>query len=92
MAVNIKENKDVFVLQGKINSSTIDYLISRFKYLLIVNKKLTIDIDHVTEIDETGIKSLLQTYVYAQLNNYQFSIVGLGCKEIYDEFRYQNVA
>lgn len=92
MANRIKENNDVFILQGKITSSTGDQLTTHLEHLLSLNKKLTINIDEVTEIDEKGILVLFQIHIYALRYNYCFSIVGQGCKEIYDQFNYQNIA
>ena len=92
MANTIKEKNDVFILQGKINSSTADQHVTHFEQLLSLNKKLTVNIDEVTEIDEKGILALFQTHVYTLRYNYYFSIVGKGCRELYNEFSYQNVA
>jgi len=92
MANTIKEKSDVFILQGKINSSTAHQLTAHLEYLLSLNKKLTINIDEVTNIDEKGILALFQLQVYALRYNYRFSIVGKGSREIYSEFNYRNVA
>jgi anti-anti-sigma regulatory factor len=92
MDITINKNSDVFNLQGKINSSTADQYSTYFEHLLSSNGKLTINMDEVAEIDEKGIQALFQVHVYALRYNYSFSIVGQGCKDIYNEFRYQNVA
>ncbi len=92
MANTIKEKSDVFILQGKINSSTAHQLITHLEYLLNINKMLTINIDEVTKIDEKGILALFQLQVYALRYNYHFLIVGKGSREIYNEFSYKNIA
>ena len=88
----IKKKSDVFILQGKINSSTTNQLITHLEYLLCLNKELTINIDKVTNIDEKGILALFHLQVYALRYNYSFAIVGKGSRDIYNEFKYKNVA
>ena len=92
MDITINKNSDVFNLQGKINSYTSDMYLTYFEHLLSSNGRLTINTDEVVEIDEIGIQTLFQVHVYALRYNYCFSIVGQGCRDIYNEFRYQNVA
>lgn len=88
MALIIKENNNVFKVEGVINAGTAKNFQSHFELLLNVYGDLIIDIDNVSEIDANGINAIKALYNNASLNNKDFFIVGNGCKEISDELRY----
>ena len=92
MALQITEQRNAFMLQGAINQTTSKSFMQHFEFLLQLNNELTIDINNVHEIDSDGMDALKALYGHALVANKKFNIVGYGCKEIYDEFRYKSVA
>ncbi len=92
MALLIKEKNGKFCVKGNINAATVNSFKSHFEQILNTYGSLVIDIDNVTEIDANGMKALRALYINAFLKKQDFSIVGYGCKEIYDDFMYHNAA
>ncbi len=86
MALKITELNGIFLIEGSINSTTAINFKNHFEAILDIDKRLTIDIDNVTEIDTTGMETLRELYSKAIHHNRPFYIVGTGCKEIYDDF------
>ncbi|ADV47457.1 hypothetical protein Celal_0100 [Cellulophaga algicola DSM 14237] len=76
-----------FKVAGKINATTAPQFQSNFESNLDSLNKLTLDIDEITEVDAAGMKALRALYKKAFLENKSFSIIGNGCKDIYDDFR-----
>lgn len=86
MALKITEDKGIFILDGPINSETVMSLKSHLDYLTAKFNRVTINIDKVNEIDVKGMSILRQFHLNSFETKSSFSIVGFGCKEIYDDF------
>ena len=60
---------------------------------MVKYNKVTINIDKVDQIDVIGLSVLKHFYLSCLMNyNRAFYIVGNGCKEIYDEFRFEKAS
>jgi anti-anti-sigma regulatory factor len=92
MALTIREKNNVFTIEGSINANTASNFQSHLEMLLNAFGELTIDIENVSEIDTNGLAAIRALYDNALNYNRGFFIVGTGCKEIYDEFRYTVLA
>ncbi|CAA0153721.1 hypothetical protein R5N98_00410 [Tenacibaculum maritimum] len=92
MALQITEKNGVFYLHGKINTTTVTPFTTHFEYMITQNKKVTINIDHVIEIDRDGLKAMKKLTYIASENHKVFLIIGYGCKDIYDDFNSSQVA
>ena len=92
MSLQISEKNGMFHLNGKINSSTLKSFITYFEYNLSHSKVVALNIENVIEIDRSGLEALRNFTIEATLKQKVFSIVGYGCKEIYDDFNQINVA
>lgn len=88
MALKIVEQQGTFFIQGRINNTTAANFKSHFEYLMEINNELTLNIDAIEEIDVEGLSALHELYTQALIYKKEFFIVGNGCKEIYDEFKY----
>jgi len=88
MSLTIKENNGEFLVEGAINASTAKNFQNHCEALLKAFGELTINIEKITSIDVNGLTALRALYDNALNFNRGFFIVGNGCKEIYDEFRY----
>jgi anti-anti-sigma regulatory factor len=88
MALTIKENNGEYVVEGAINASTAKHFQNHCELLMKALGELTINIENITEIDKSGLNALKDLYDNALNYNRGFYMVGVGCKEIYDEFRF----
>ncbi len=88
MALTIKENNGEFLVEGAINASTAKHFQNHCEMLLNALGDLTINIENITAIDKSGLCALRALYDNALNHNRGFYMVGVGCKEIYDEFRF----
>ena len=93
MALEISKKNGIFYLNGRLNRFYVKIIYNTdFEYNLSQNKKVTINIDHVIEIDKSGLEAMRNFTKIAILKQKVFSIVGNGCKEIYDDFKQTNRA
>ncbi len=92
MALTIKENNGEFLVEGAINASTAKHFLNHCEMLLNAFGDLTINIENITEIDKNGLQALRVLYDNALNYNRGFYMIGVGCKEIYDEFRFTAAA
>ena len=92
MALQILENNGNFYIQGKITSDNVLAMKLHLEYVLEERKYVTIDITKVKEIDIDGVTALTEIYQKTLLNNKIFTIIGVGCKEMYDHFNSQDIA
>ena len=92
MALQILECNETFYLKGTLTTTTSNAFIMHFKHVFKNTQDVTINIDKVKEIDKSGLNAIKAIHRNAKKTNKQFSIIGYGCKDIYDEFRYDQVA
>ncbi|MFC4633541.1 hypothetical protein ACFO3O_06460 [Dokdonia ponticola] len=92
MALQILECNGTFYLKGALNLTTSYPFIHHFENVLKSTKEVTVNIDQVQEIDRSGVDAFKTIYCNAEKEHKQFSVIGNGCKDLYDEFRYSPVA
>jgi len=92
MALQIIEKNGIFLLNGPINNKTSKSFKSHMDILINELEDITINIDKVNEIDEAGLMLLRQYHSKSLMDNKDFSIIGYGCKEIYQDFKLYQVA
>ena len=87
MALQILEKNGTFELKGSLTSNTTKSFVNHFELILKTMKDVTINIDHVDAIDVRGVEALKGLLNFAFRSNAIFSIIGDGCKDIYDDYR-----
>ncbi len=92
MSLQIAEKKGVFNLNGKINSITSDFFKTYFKFKLKERNNVIVNIDNVNQIDKEGLQTIISLTIEAKDKGKFLTIVGYGCKEIYDHLGQINVA
>mgnify|MGYP000035324952 CR=1 FL=1 len=92
MSLQILECNGTLYLKGILNLTNTSPLITHIERVFKNTKEVTINIDQVREIDRSGVTAFKTIYSSAQKENKQFSIIGHGCKDIYEEFRYYQIA
>lgn len=86
MSLKIVKKKNVYQLKGKINTKSVLLFLNFFTKKIDTKNVITINIDKVTEIDKSGMNAIQQLFIQASNNQKNFSIIGAGCKEIYNDF------
>ncbi|MDO6596003.1 STAS domain-containing protein [Oceanihabitans sp. 2_MG-2023] len=92
MPLTITEENNTIILEGVLNTNTISGFKNHFNVILNTNKAVTLDMDKVTEIDASGMYTLKEMYRNAIHSNNIFFVIGSGCKDVYEDFKYPNVA
>jgi anti-anti-sigma regulatory factor len=86
MALTIKENNGVFMVEGSINAETAKSFQSHCEMILDTFGRLTIDIRHIKEFDSNGINVIKALYDNALNYDRRFFIEGNKSKALYNEF------
>ncbi|WP_339883915.1 hypothetical protein [Polaribacter vadi] len=84
MPLKISKNKSVYHLKGKVNKPDVETFLNYFTEKIDKKKKITLNIEEAEEIDKNGLNAIQQLMILATSKEKNFSIVGGGCKEIYD--------
>ena len=86
MPLKISKNKSVYHLKGNVNTPDVKSFLTYFTDKINKKKKITLNIDGAEGIDKNGLNAIQQLMILATSKEKKFSIVGDGCKEIYDHF------
>lgn len=92
MTLTITKNEQLFEVTGQINATTASYFKCHFVIALNSLSGLSIDINKVIEIDDTGMQAIKTIYTKAEQWKKPFKIIGFGSKDIYNELRFQKTA
>ena len=87
MELQIFEKNGTFKVAGNVNHNTVAIFQSQLEQRLSQLQSVTLDVNQISSIDKAGIKALRSLYKKAFLIGKSFSIIGYGCKDIYNEFR-----
>ena len=86
MAILIGDQDNVFGVKGVINQENSkdlkEYIETKFKRF----SNVIMNIDLVHKIDKNGIEVLRSIHQKSLREGNVFTITGMGCKEIYDDF------
>ena len=86
MSLEILKKKNVYHLKGNVATPNVTSLLNYFTKKINKKSKITLNIDKAIEIDKNGLNAIKKLMVLASDKEKKFSIVGGGCKEIYDHF------
>lgn len=86
MAILIENQNNVFNVKGEINQLNAKILKSYIESQFHAYDRVVLNINDVRKIDKAGINILTSLYQVSLLKKKSFSIIGYGCKDIYDEF------
>jgi anti-anti-sigma regulatory factor len=87
MDLRITSCNNFFKLKGILNKNNIAVFQSEFQEAFKKFKKLTISIEGLDSVDRFGVNALKDLHTKSVESNIELSIVGLGCKELYDHFK-----
>lgn len=86
MAILIENQNNVFNIKGEINQFNAKILKSYVESQFHSFDRVVLNINDVKKIDKEGINILTSLYQVSMQKEKSFSIIGYGCKDIYDQF------
>lgn len=92
MALQITQQNGTFLVNGKLNTSTTRAFIIHFEYIIEQHPNVVVNIDGVTEIDYDGLEGIKTLTAIALRHHKMFSVIGNGCKDVYQDFNCSQVA
>tara|TARA_R110002050_G_scaffold60485_4_gene134121 strand:- start:3088 stop:3327 length:240 start_codon:yes stop_codon:yes gene_type:complete len=79
-------------LKGILDKRSLSIFQNEFNNIFERVNALTISIEEVEWMDRYGVKAMTGLHDEALLKNKKLSIIGLGCKELYEHFKYKTTA
>jgi ABC-type transporter Mla MlaB component len=92
MNLKITHNNNYFKLKGILDRDNLDLFQKEFKNIFDKVNNLTISIEEIEWMDKYGVKAMAGLHDEAINKNKKLSIIGLGCKELYEHFKYKTTA
>jgi len=92
MNLKITNSNNFFKLKGILDRNSLDLFQHEFKNIFEKLSSVTISIEEVEWMDHYGVKSMTELHNEAIKKNKKLSIIGFGCKELYDHFKYKTIA
>jgi len=92
MAIQIKEKNGVFIIEGSLKTKAALAFKNHINLLLKNYSDVIVNIEKVSEIDETGLWILRQLFDNYKLVGCSFSIIGHNCHEINDDLKVSHAA
>lgn len=92
MDLRITNCNNFFKLKGILNKTNVDVFQTEFQKAFKKFDALTISVEDLESVDRYGVNALTDLHTQSIKNNIKLSIVGLGCKELYDHFKTNEAA
>ena len=93
MNLQLQNDGEVIIyIHGNIDFANAEFIKSNIEYLLDNHENIALNIENIVKIDYHGMAILQGLYFDALRNSRKFSIIGSGCKEIYDHFKGHSAA
>ncbi|WP_418508542.1 STAS domain-containing protein [Corallibacter sp.] len=87
MNLTITNNQDFFKVKGILNRHSVAFFQQELERAFEKQAKITINIEGIESIDRFGVMAFAKLHNNALQNNKSFSIIGLGCKDLYEHFK-----
>lgn len=87
MSLRITSCNNYFKLKGIFNKESMNVFKSEFDNIFDYFSSLTINIEDVESMDNYGVNALANLHEQSIARNRKLSIIGLGCKDLYDHFK-----
>ena len=92
MDLKITKYNDLFKIEGNLNKGNIHVFLNEFQNVFEGSEKITISIEELEGIDRYGVNALAKLHNESITKHKSLSIVGLGCKDLYDHFKSNDAA
>ncbi|SFC85049.1 STAS domain-containing protein [Algibacter pectinivorans] len=87
MDFKISNCNNFFKVKGVLNKQSLNVFNATFKNIFEKANHITISIQDVESMDRYGVGAISKLHEEALAKNKRLSIVGFGCKELYDHFK-----
>ncbi|WOD44607.1 hypothetical protein [Hwangdonia lutea] len=87
MELEITSYNNFFKMKGILNKRNLNVFKSAFDNVFERVDALTISIENIEWMDKYGVDALAQLHYQALSKNKKMSIIGLGCKDLYEHFK-----
>ncbi|WP_418604636.1 hypothetical protein [Hwangdonia sp.] len=87
MELEITSYNNFFKMKGILNKRNLDVFKRAFDNVFERVDALTISIENIEWMDKYGVDALAQLHYEALSKNKKMSIIGLGCKDLYEHFK-----
>ena len=92
MRLEITNYNNYFKIKGDLNRNNIHQFKSEFKHVFENTDAITISIEALESIDRYGVNALAQLHNESLIQNKRLSIIGMGCKDLYQHFKSEEAA
>lgn len=92
MDLKITNCNNFFKIKGNLNKNNLGLFHKEFENIFDKVKEVTISVQEIESMDKHGVEAIAQLHNEAVSKNRRFSIVGFGCKELYDHFQADTAA
>ncbi|EGV44544.2 STAS domain-containing protein [Bizionia argentinensis JUB59] len=87
MSLIISSSKNFFDIKGTLDRNSVSMFQKEFENVFEKLQSVTINIEGLKSIDKLGVTALAKLHNEALLKKTKLSIIGFGCKELYDDFK-----
>ncbi|KJD36949.1 hypothetical protein PW52_00360 [Tamlana sedimentorum] len=92
MEFKISGYNNFYKVKGQLTKKNAYTFKSEFKTIFANLESLTISIEDVERIDKYGVAAISQLHFDAIKQNKKLSIIGYGCKDLYEHFSSNSAA
>ncbi|WP_223032718.1 hypothetical protein [Hanstruepera marina] len=92
MSLKITHYNNFFNIKGNLNKSSIDLFQREFEHVFERLQSITISLEDLEGIDKYGVMALAKLHNESVTKHKQLSIIGFGCKDLYDHFKTNDAA
>jgi len=92
MNLEITNYNNFFKIKGVLNRKNLHLFQTEFDRIFDSVDKLTISIEDLVSVDRYGVNALAKLHNEAISKKKSLSIIGLGCKNVYDHFTTNDAA
>lgn len=87
MDFQISNCNNFFKVKGVLNKKSVSAFTNKFNNIFEKVNAITISIQELESMDKYGVDAISKLHEEALAKNKSLSIVGFGCKELYDHFK-----
>ena len=92
MNLTITHYNNFYKVTGVLNRQSVGLFQQEFQGVFEKLQRITISIEGLQSIDKDGVSALAKLHNESIVQNKQLSIIGFGCKDLYDHFKSNDAA
>lgn len=92
MNLTITHYNNFFKVKGILNRKSVAFFQKEFEDVFQKEQSITISIEDLESIDREGVNALAKLHNESLVLKKKLSIIGFGCKDLYDHFKSNDAA